>query len=187
MGIVGARSATPYGTQVATDLGYALARREFAVVSGGAYGIDSAAHRGALAAGGPTVLVSAGGVDRPYPPSSAGLFDRAAEHGAVISESPPGSAPHRQRFLTRNRLIAALSTGTVIVEAAARSGAMNTARHCERLRPAADGGARAGHVRDLGRVPQPAARRSAARHASSPRPDDVVDLIGAAGDVTAPA
>lgn len=133
VGIVGSRSATPYGTQVATDFGYGLGLRGFTIVSGGAYGIDSAAHRGALAAGAPTVLVSAGGLDRPYPPSSANLYAAATELGALISESPPGAAPHRGRFLTRNRLIAALSTGTLVVEAAARSGALNTAHHALEL------------------------------------------------------
>jgi DNA processing protein len=133
VGIVGARAATTYGEQVAADLAYGLARRGFEVVSGGAFGIDSAAHRGALAAGGCTVVVSAGGLDRPYPPANAALFDRASESGLLLSESPPGAAPQRRRFLTRNRLIGALATGTVIAEASARSGAMNTAGHCFRL------------------------------------------------------
>jgi DNA processing protein len=129
-GIVGSRAATAYGEHVTAELGYGLATRDVTVVSGGAYGIDAAAHRAALAAGGPTVLVSAGGLDRPYPPGNAALFERVAESGLLLSESPPGCAPQRRRFLTRNRLIAALSTGTVVVEAAARSGAMNTAKHC---------------------------------------------------------
>jgi len=133
VGIVGSRAATAYGEHVTADLGYGLASREVVVVSGGAYGIDAAAHRSALAAGGQTVLVSAGGLDRPYPQGNAALFDRAAESGLVISESPPGAAPQRHRFLTRNRLIAALSTGTVVVEAARRSGAANTASHCMAL------------------------------------------------------
>jgi DNA processing protein len=181
VGIVGSRSATPYGSQVATELGYGLGLRGFTVVSGGAYGIDSAAHRGALAAGGSTVLVSAGGLDRPYPPSSANLYAEAAEMGALVSESPPGSAPHRGRFLTRNRLIAALSTGTVVVEAAARSGALNTAKHCGRL------------GRPLMAVPGPvtsvmsegchsllrAEPRQAALVASV---NDVVELIGGLGE-----
>jgi DNA processing protein len=100
------------------------------VVSGGAYGVDAMAHRSALAANGCTVIVSAGGLDRPYPPGNANLFVRAEDSGLLISESPPGSAPQRHRFLTRNRLIASMSTGTVIVEAAVRSGAANTAAHC---------------------------------------------------------
>jgi DNA processing protein len=128
--IVGARSATEYGTWVARDLAGKLARRGFTVISGGAYGIDAAAHRGALAVRGETVLVSAGGLDRAYPPGHVDLFEQVAAAGLLVSESPPGAAPARRRFLTRNRLIAALGTGTVVVEAAARSGARNTAAHC---------------------------------------------------------
>jgi DNA processing protein len=133
VGIVGSRAATAYGEHVTADLAYGLARRGVVVVSGGAYGIDATAHRAALAAGGATVVVSAGGLDRPYPVGNAALFARAAESGLVISESPPGAAPQRHRFLTRNRLIAALSTGTVVVEASVRSGAANTAGHCTTL------------------------------------------------------
>jgi DNA processing protein len=128
--VVGARAATDYGAWVARDLSARLAERGFVVVSGGAHGIDAAAHRGALSAGRETVLVSAGGLDRAYPPGNATLFERVAESGLLISESPPGADPRRRRFLTRNRLIAVLGTGTVVVEAAERSGAMNTARHC---------------------------------------------------------
>lgn len=131
--IVGARAATEYGEWVARDLAGKLAARGFVVVSGGAHGIDAAAHRGALAARGATVLVSAGGLDQPYPPGNAPLFDRVAETGLLVAESPPGCAPRRRRFLTRNRLIAALGTGTLVVEAAERSGAMNTARHATDL------------------------------------------------------
>ena len=131
--IVGSRAATEYGNWFATDLASKLAGRGFEVVSGGAHGIDSAAHRGALSVGGQTVLVSAAGLDRPYPPGNDRLFDRVADSGLLISESPPGSPPARRRFLTRNRLIAALGTGTVVVEAAARSGAVNTAGHCTEL------------------------------------------------------
>ncbi len=133
VGIVGSRAATAYGERVATDLAFELARKDVAVVSGGAYGIDAAAHRGALRAEGSTVIVSAGGLDQPYPPSHRRLFDQVRDTGLLISESPPGSAPRRRRFLTRNRLIAALSTGVVVVEAARRSGALNTANHCRRL------------------------------------------------------
>jgi DNA processing protein len=107
--------------------------RRVDIVSGGAYGIDAAAHRAALAADGQTVIISAGGLDRPYPSGHATLYDGVAESGLLVSESPPGSAPQRHRFLSRNRLIAALSTGTLVVEAAARSGALNTARHCQIL------------------------------------------------------
>lgn len=131
--LVGSRAASSYGEHVTTKLAYDLADKAVPVVSGGAYGIDAAAHRGALAAGGETVIVSAAGLDRAYPAGNARLFDQVAESGLVISESPPGSAPQRHRFLLRNRLIAAFSTGTVVVEAAHRSGAMNTAGHCVRL------------------------------------------------------
>lgn len=131
--IVGARAATEYGEWVARDLAARLAEHRFLIVSGGAYGIDAAAHRGALSVGGETVLVAAGGLDRPYPPGNGSLFGRIAEAGLLVSESPPGSDPRRHRFLTRNRLIAALSGGTLVVEAAERSGAMNTAGHCTNL------------------------------------------------------
>lgn len=131
--VVGARAATAYGEHCAAEFGYGLAREDVTVVSGGAFGIDIAAHRGALAADGPTVLVSAGGLDRPYPAAHRTLFDHVRESGLLVSESPPGAAPHRQRFLSRNRIIAALSAGTVVVEAAPRSGALNTAAHCRLL------------------------------------------------------
>ena len=131
--IVGSRSASSYGEHVTTELAFGLARQDVVVVSGGAFGIDATAHRSALAAEGSTTIVSASGIDRPYPSSNATLFERAEVGGLVVSESPPGSAPHRHRFLTRNRLIAALSGGTVVTEAAARSGALNTAAHCTRL------------------------------------------------------
>jgi DNA processing protein len=131
--IVGSRSASSYGEHVTAELAFGLARQDVVVVSGGAFGIDATAHRSALAAEGSTTIVSASGIDRPYPNSNATLFERAEVGGLVVSESPPGSAPHRHRFLTRNRLIAALSAGTVVTEAAARSGALNTAAHCTRL------------------------------------------------------
>jgi DNA processing protein len=131
--IVGSRAATAYGEHVTAELSHGLAARGFDIVSGGAYGIDAAAHRAALSAEGQTILVSAGGLDRPYPPGNAALHERVAETGLLVTESPPGAAPHRHRFLTRNRLIAALATGTVVVEAATRSGALNTARHCQLL------------------------------------------------------
>ncbi|RKN49317.1 DNA-processing protein DprA [Micromonospora endolithica] len=125
--VVGARAATGYGHHVATDLGYGLADRDWTVVSGGAFGIDAAAHRGALTADGPTVAVLACGVDRPYPMGNAALFDRIADTGLLVSEWMPGAEPLRQRFLIRNRVIAAGTRGTVLVEAAARSGATQTA------------------------------------------------------------
>ncbi|MDQ6876057.1 MAG: DNA-processing protein DprA [Actinomycetota bacterium] len=131
--VVGARAATAYGSHVASELAYGLADRECTVVSGGAYGIDGAAHRGALAAGGPTVAVLASGVDRPYPLGHHSLFERIAAVGLLVSEWPPGCPPRRLRFLVRNRVIAALSAGTVVVEAAARSGARMTARRAVEL------------------------------------------------------
>lgn len=131
--LVGSRSASPYGLRVATDLGANLAERGWTVVSGAALGIDGAAHRGALAAGGPTLAVLAGGLDVPYPTAHARLLDQIAAEGSVIGESGFGAVPARHRFLTRNRVIAALSRGTVVVEAAVRSGARTTARYAEEL------------------------------------------------------
>ncbi|MEV6298663.1 DNA-protecting protein DprA [Actinoplanes sp. NPDC051861] len=124
--IVGARAATSYGTHVATEMAYALAGQNWTVLSGGAFGIDAAAHRGALAAGGRTVSILACGVDRPYPLGNSALFDQIAEEGLLISEWPIGAEPLRHRFLIRNRVIAAVTAGTVVVEAAARSGATQT-------------------------------------------------------------
>ncbi|WP_148574520.1 DNA-processing protein DprA [Nocardioides caldifontis] len=131
--VVGSRSATTYGTDVAADLSARLARHRVTVVSGAAFGIDYAAHRGAIGGGGPTVAVLACGVDRAYPTAHRALLDHLAEVGLVVSELPPGCSPTRVRFLGRNRLIAALSTGTVVVEAAVRSGALNTATWATRL------------------------------------------------------
>jgi DNA processing protein len=125
--VVGARAATGYGQTVATELAAGVAERGFAVVSGAAYGIDSAAHRGALAVAGVTVAVLACGVDVPYPRAHAALLCRIAADGCVVSELAPGVTPSRHRFLVRNRLIAALSAGTVVVEAGLRSGAGRTA------------------------------------------------------------
>lgn len=131
--VVGARAATGYGAHVAAELGYGLADRGWAVVSGGAYGIDAAAHRGALAAEGVTVVVLACGVDTAYPVGHTNLFEKIADEGLLVSEWCPGSSPRRQRFLVRNRVIAALTVGTVVVEAAARSGALATARRAHDL------------------------------------------------------
>lgn len=125
--VVGARDASGYGEHVATEIGYGLASAGVTVVSGAAYGIDGAAHRGALNAGGPTVAVLGCGVDIAYPAGHSSLLDGVAECGLVLSEYPPGVNPARHRFLVRNRLIAALSTATVVVEAGVRSGARNTA------------------------------------------------------------
>jgi DNA processing protein len=134
--IVGSRDSTSYGAAVTGDLAYSLAQRGFTVVSGGAYGIDAHAHRAALAGGAgnvPTIAVMAGGVDRFYPSGNEDLLRAVANQGAVLAEVPPGSAPTRYRFLQRNRLIAALASVTVVVEARWRSGALNTAHHAESL------------------------------------------------------
>ncbi|HVT65334.1 MAG TPA: DNA-processing protein DprA [Mycobacteriales bacterium] len=131
--IVGTRAPTDYGVSIATEFAIGLGELGWTVVSGLALGIDAAAHRGALAAGAATVAVLACGVDVPYPGANRNLYDRIRADGVVVSEQPPGSAPHRGRFLVRNRLIAALSAGTVVVEAAPRSGARSTARHAAEI------------------------------------------------------
>jgi len=131
--VVGSRAATAYGAHVSTEMAAALGQRGWAVVSGGAYGIDDRAHRGALAAEGQTIAVLACGVDWPYPAGNADLFDAIAAHGALVSEWPPGRRPTRHGFLIRNRVIAALTRGTVVVEAGLRSGALSTARHARDL------------------------------------------------------
>ena len=131
--LVGARACTPYGAHTATTLASDLAERGWVVVSGAAYGIDGAAHRGALAARGATVAVLACGVDTPYPRGHAGLIRRITEQGLVIGELPPGSHPTPSRFILRNRVIAALTRGTVVVEAEHRSGSLVTARAAQRL------------------------------------------------------
>lgn len=125
--VIGARASTGYGGYVAREIGYGLAAAGMTIVSGAAYGIDGEAHRGALHAGGLTVAVLGCGIDIPYPARHKDLLDNIAGSGLVISEYPPGTTPARHRFLVRNRLIAALSTATVVVEAGARSGAKNTA------------------------------------------------------------
>ncbi|WP_195393577.1 DNA-processing protein DprA [Actinomyces urogenitalis] len=142
LALVGSRASTRYGEQVASQMAAQLADHGAVVVSGGAYGIDAAAHRGALRTG-RTISVSAGGVDRLYPAGNATLLQEVIEHGALVAEVPPGCQPGRHRFLSRNRLIAAMSQATVVIEAAWRSGALSTARH------AADLG------RPLGAVPGP--------------------------------
>ena len=132
--IVGSRAATAYGSYVAAEFAASLAARGLAVVSGGAFGVDAAAHRGALAADGVTIAVLACGVDVPYPAAHAELFDAVAAQGVLVSEWPPGRHVSRLRFLVRNRVIAALAAGTLVVEASQRSGAVNTARHARDLR-----------------------------------------------------
>lgn len=124
--ITGARAATSYGEHVAGELAAGLVDEERVVVSGGAYGIEGAAHRSVLAASGQTIAVLANGLDRPYPAGHSELLDRIADVGLLVSELPPGAAPTRHRFLSRNRLLAALSGATVIPEAGPRSGSMTT-------------------------------------------------------------
>ncbi|WP_054952089.1 DNA-processing protein DprA [Flaviflexus massiliensis] len=141
--IVGARAATNYGTSVATDLGRDLASTHV-LVSGGAYGIDAAVHRAALAHHGRTIVVLAGGADRVYPAAHRELFDAVLiSGGAIVSEQPPGAAPARHRFLSRNRIIAALGQTTIVIEAGYRSGALSTARWAAEI------------GRDVGAVPGP--------------------------------
>ncbi|MFD6226356.1 DNA-processing protein DprA [Streptomyces sp. NPDC060232] len=131
--VVGARACTPYGAHMAQTLAAGLAERGWVVVSGAAFGIDGAAHRGALASAGATVAVLACGVDVAYPRGHAGLLGRIAGQGLVVGELPPGSHPTPSRFVLRNRVIAALTRGTVVVEAAHRSGSLVTARRAQRL------------------------------------------------------
>ena len=125
--IVGTRACTAYGEHVAAELSAGLAEHDVAIVSGGAYGVDGAAHRAALAADGMTVAVLAGGVDVLYPAGHSALLHRVGATGLLLSEYPPGVRPARHRFLTRNRLVAALSGATIVVEAGIRSGAASTA------------------------------------------------------------
>lgn len=131
--VVGARAATAYGSHVSAEMAAALGGRGWTVLSGGAYGTDGAAHRGALAADGVTIAVLASGVDDPYPRGNHELFEAIAAQGALASEWPPGRTPTRVRFLIRNRVIAALARGTVVVEAGQRSGALSTARYARDL------------------------------------------------------
>lgn len=125
--IVGARHCTPYGENIAYKLAYELARRGVIVVSGLAYGIDACAHRGCLDAGGTTVAVLGTPIDKIYPRSNLGLAKRILEHGAVISEFPPGTETYRWHFLRRNRIVAGLSDALIIVEASRQSGTHQTA------------------------------------------------------------
>jgi len=131
--VVGARAATWYGRDLSAGIALGCAEAGLTVVSGGAYGIDAAAHRATLAGGGHTVAVLACGVDRSYPRGHDRLLAEIAERHGVLSEVPPGAAPTRWRFLQRNRLIAAMTAATVVVEAAWRSGALNTAGHAREL------------------------------------------------------
>ena len=145
--IVGSRRATPYGIAVAARLGRDLAAAGVVVVSGLAHGIDAAAHRGALAAGGTTIAVLAGGPDVVYPPRAATAYRRIAASGAVISERAPGVVPGRWSFPIRNRIMAALAEITIVVEAAQPSGSTVSADHAIKL------------GRTIGAVPGPVTSR----------------------------
>jgi DNA processing protein len=136
LAIVGTRNPTSYGARIAGDFAAGFADREWGIISGGAYGIDSYAHKGALIAEGTTVAVVASGIDINYPAGNARLFAEICETGAMVTEFMPGHKALPNRFLTRNRLIAALSNATLVVEAAFRSGSLRTARDAaELLRP----------------------------------------------------
>jgi DNA processing protein len=179
--VVGTRASTVYGETVAADLAIGLAEREVAVVSGGAYGIDGAAHRATLAADGITVAVLASGIDVPYPAGHSALLHRIGQHGLLFTEYPPGVRPARYRFLTRNRLVAAVAGAAVVVEAGLRSGAANTAAWARAL----------GRV--VAAVPGPVtSSASAGCHALLrngaeliTRADDVVELVGHIGELAA--
>ncbi|MCS5524575.1 DNA-processing protein DprA [Curtobacterium flaccumfaciens pv. oortii] len=133
LGVVGSRANTVAGAEAAAEITSTAADAGCRIVSGGAYGIDAVAHRVAVAAGTPTVAVLAGGIDQLYPVGNAQLLHNVARQGALLAESAPGTRPTRWRFLARNRLIAALADVTVVVEAGARSGALNTAHHAAQL------------------------------------------------------
>jgi DNA processing protein len=136
LAIVGTRNPTPYGIRMAGDFAAGFVDREWDIVSGGAYGVDSAAHRGALVAEGRTIAVIASGIDLQYPAGNSRLFDEICENGAIVTEVMPGVPALPHRFLVRNRLIAALSQATLVVEAAFRSGSLRTARDAaELMRP----------------------------------------------------
>lgn len=135
--VVGARCSTGYGDRVTGEIAGELAARGWTVVSGAAFGIDGTAHRAALAVGGATIAVLACGADRPYPAQHDRLIARIAETGLVVSEYPPGTVARKHHFLARNRLIAALADGVLVVEAGSRSGARNTVKWARRIgRPA---------------------------------------------------
>ncbi|QXN89695.1 DNA-processing protein DprA [Nocardia iowensis] len=137
LAVVGARCSSGYGNQVTGEIVGDLAAKGWTIVSGAAFGIDGMAHRAALAVGGPTIAVLACGVDRPYPAQHDRLLAEIAETGLVVSEYPPGTTAHKHQFLARNRLVAALADGVLVVEAGLRSGARNTVKWARRLgRPA---------------------------------------------------
>lgn len=171
VGLVGARAATSYGAYVAGELASGSADAGHVVVSGGAYGIDAAAHRATLIAGGTTVAVLAGGLDRPYPAGNQGLFDQISKTGTLVTELPPGAAPTRHRFQQRGRLVAALSSAVVVVEAGYRSGALLTAAQASEI------------GRQVGAVPGPITSAASAGCHRLMR-DDIAGLVTGMDDVT---
>ena len=177
--IVGTRAATSYGEQVTADLAAGLAERDVVVVSGGAYGIDGAAHRAALAADGVTVAVLAGGLDIPYPAGHSGLLHRVGGNGLLVTEYPPGVRPARHRFLTRNRLVAAFAGAAVVVEAGLRSGAANTAAWARVLGRVV--GAVPGPVTSSASTGCHALLRAGAEVVT--RAEDIVELVGRVGEL----
>lgn len=177
--VVGTRAATGYGEHMAGDLAAGLCERDVVVISGGAYGIDGAAHRSALAVDGLTVAVLAGGIDIPYPAGHSALLHRIGKHGLLITEYPPGVRPYRHRFLTRNRLVAALAGATVVVEAGLRSGAANTAAWARLLgRPVA---AVPGPVTSAASAGCHVLLRAGAELVT--RADEVLELVGRVGEL----
>jgi len=177
--VVGTRAATSYGERVAADLASGLAEQGVAVVSGGAYGIDGAAHRAALAADGVTVAVLAGGLDIPYPAGHSGLLHRIGGNGLLVTEYPPGVRPARHRFLTRNRLVAAFAGAAVVVEAGLRSGAANTAAWARALGRVV--GAVPGPVTSSASTGCHALLRAGAEVVT--RAEDIVELVGRVGEL----
>ena len=170
--VTGARAATSYGEHVAAELASDLANAERIVVAGGAYGIEGAAHRAALASGGDTIAVMANGVDRPYPMGHRELLERVADLGLMVTEVPPGAVPTRHRFIARARLMAALSATTVVVEAGARSGSMAVARRAHEL------------GRTVGAVPGPVTSATSAGPHQLLR--DGASLVAEASDLVPP-
>ena len=170
--ITGARAATSYGEYVTGELASDLTDAERIIVAGGAYGIDAAAHRAALAAGGQTLAVMVGGLDRLYPSGNRELLERVGDLGLLASEMPPGAAPTKWRFLARNRILGALSGATVVVEAGYRSGSLNVAARAAQL------------GRPVGAVPGPVTSVSSAGTHRLLR-EGIASLITDATDVTA--
>jgi DNA processing protein len=177
--LVGTRAATSYGEHVAADLATGLAEQDVVVVSGGAYGIDGAAHRAVLAADAITVAVLAGGIDIPYPAGHSGMLHRIGNSGLLVTEYPPQVRPARHRFLTRNRLVAAFAGAAVVVEAGLRSGAANTAAWARMLGRVV--GAVPGPVTSSASTGCHALLRAGAEVVT--RAEDIVELVGRVGEL----